>query len=154
MILNSYRSWIYLNISLDRWWIWSVSCICSHRDVASEERKGYRHTSSAHPFLRFFFQTLYLYISEGMYFGPMEVAATTRWRRAFNLELMNESSRDWTAMSWVISGTSPWRMMHLVSLMCFHLAILSILFPLTSRMSFSFSNMRSVSYCWYTENNN
>lgn len=32
-----------------------------------------------------------------MYFGPVEVAATTRWRRAFNLELMNESSRDWTA---------------------------------------------------------
>lgn len=101
-----------------------VSCVVSI--ATSRLKKGYRRTSSASFFRFFFFRTLYLYISEGMYFGPMEVAATTRWRRAFNLELMNESSRDWTAMSWAISGTSPWRMMHLD--VCFHLVILSILF--------------------------
>jgi len=48
-----------------------------------------------------FFISLYSYISvkEGCISVHGSVAATTRWRRAFNLELMNESSHDWTAMS-------------------------------------------------------
>jgi len=163
MILNSYRSWIHLNAFLDRcrcilnaeknlirdntqiscgrfYEFRFVSCVVSI--ATSRLKKGYRRTSSA-SFFRFFFRTLYLYISEGMYFGPMEVAATTRWRRAFNLELMNESSRDWTAMSWAISGTSPWRMMHLD--VCFHLVILFFHSVSFQRMSFNFSNMQSVS---------
>lgn len=94
--------------------------------VVASERRLSAHIVSIFSFGFFLRKCIYIYQWGGDVFRSMEVAATTQWRRAFNLELMNESSHDWTAMSWVISGTSPWKTMHLASLMrfvCFRLAI-------------------------------
>lgn len=119
---------------------WQIDIACKIFSVELLFRLLFRFLYTSHAFERrlsahivgifslvfFFHKCIYIYQRWGDVFRSMEVAATTWWRRAFNLELMNESSHDWTAMSWVISGTSPWRTMHLASLMhfvCFRLAI-------------------------------
>lgn len=70
-----------------------VSSVRSHHDVASQGRLS---TYVVSVFFRFSFERVFIY-QWGDVFWSMEVSATTRWQRAFNLELMNECSHDWTA---------------------------------------------------------